>query len=137
MGVVSVDGGADTPVRYPRTIASSGTTRALRTSIVRPASCAACARTAGGMASTSAVTRWFGMMSTRRANQKREMSVRTRPLSGMPCVRVCVSRCRPMRAMGRTDVAQDDIVRGDAVGRDEEQVRVVVGERVDVAHLPA
>jgi len=86
------------PVRYPLTIASRGITCAFLTNMARPASRSLYCRISSGISSMSAVTKWLGMMWISFSNQKREISVRSLPLSGMPFERhdkipsTCISR---------------------------------------------
>src|SRR5450830_1718250 len=64
---------------------STGRTRARRQSIIRPRRSrmpAASVKSAGSSVGLVA-SRWFGMISVVASNQKREMPVRTRPLSGI------------------------------------------------------
>lgn len=73
---------SDSPVRYPRTIHSSGITSAFFTNIALPSNWSLYFLTSCGIWSTSAVTKWFGKSNFE--NQKHEICVNSFPLSGIP-----------------------------------------------------
>jgi hypothetical protein len=77
---------------YPRTIASTGNTCALRTQIALPSSWSEYACTSSGISLILAVITWFGMCLVsgaleRRSKKNRDSAVRSLPLFGMPCNR--------------------------------------------------
>jgi hypothetical protein len=113
------------PVRYPRTIASSGKTSAFLTRMERPSSCCLCCCTSSGISSILEVMTWFEMMCSSLSNQKSDSSVRTRPLSGIPFPmkeeanhRIRNTKCEEEI----THIFKDDVVGRYAIGCDKEKV---------------